>query len=422
MSDTVITARGLTKRYGETRRRRRASTSTFCKGETFGLLGPNGAGKTTTILMMLGLTEVSAGEVRVAGHDPVREPLAVKRRVGYLPDPVGFYDDMTAAENLVLYGAADGLCPRIAARRASPKRWRGCGSPTWPTSAVATFSRGMRQRLGLAELIMKRAEIAILDEPTSGLDPQSTHEFLDMIAGLKREDVTVLITSHLLDQVQRLCDRVALFQGGRILMHGHGAGTRAPGAGRRLRGRCRSRRRARQGTCGAARRHSGRDDGGAAPATTVYRLTADHDVRADAARAVVAADGALTRLSVDRAEPRRHLHPLLREARGRRKGDARCSVRARPGRASARWCSRNSPIISAARACRCSPWLMVLAAGGAALQRDRAACAPRPRKIRSCCSSCSIPSGQTLVVRRHPRLRHSADGDRARLRRHQRRA
>ena len=99
MTENVITARGLTKRY---RRATVVDAIDFdvAKGEIFGLLGPNGAGKTTTILMMLGLTEISAGTVRVLGHDPVREPLAVKRRVGYLPDSVGFYDDLTAAENL----------------------------------------------------------------------------------------------------------------------------------------------------------------------------------------------------------------------------------------------------------------------------------------------------------------------------------
>ena len=147
-------------------------------------------------------------------------PLAVKRRVGYLPDSVGFYDNMTAAENLAYTARLMGLAARRARDAHRRRRWRGCGSPTWPTARCATFSRGMRQRLGLAELMVKRAEIAILDEPTSGLDPQSTHEFLDMIADLKREDVTVLITSHLLDQVQRVCDRVALFQGGRILVMG----------------------------------------------------------------------------------------------------------------------------------------------------------------------------------------------------------
>ena len=300
--------------------------------------------------MMLGLTDVSDGEVRVLGHDPVREPLAVKRRVGYLPDAVGFYDNMTAFENLVLHGAPDGL-PATCAARASPTRSRGCGSPTSPTSASPTFSRGMRQRLGLAEIVMKGAEIAILDEPTSGLDPQSTHEFLDMIDGLKRDGVTVLITSHLLDQVQRLCDRVALFQRGRILLMGTvpelarevlGAGfvveveaTAAPGNDLVPRLARHPRREAVERT-----------------GDIHYRMTADRDVRPDAARAVVAADGALTRLSVD--EPSLDAIYTRFFERSDEEGVARCSVKARPGRASARSCSRSSPTISAAPACACS--------------------------------------------------------------------
>jgi ABC-2 type transport system ATP-binding protein len=296
MSEPVITARGLTKRYDGTIAVD-AIDFDILKGETFGLLGPNGAGKTTTILMMLGLTEVSAGSVMVAGHDPVREPLAVKRRVGYLPDAVGFYDYMTAAENLAYTARLMGLGRGVREQRIAEALARvRLGDVA--DNQVRTFSRGMRQRLGLAELMMKRAEIAILDEPTSGLDPQSTHEFLDMIRDLKRDGVTVLITSHLLDQVQRLCDRVALFQGGRILMMGTvpelarqvvGAGfvvevEAVVAAGKNLPALL-----------------------GAIPGVTTvertsernYRLTADHDVRADAARVVVAADGALTRLSVD---------------------------------------------------------------------------------------------------------------------------
>ncbi len=297
MSEPVITARGLTKRYGEAVVVD-ALDFDILKGETFGLLGPNGAGKTTTILMMLGLTDVSAGTVTVAGHDPVRQPLDVKRRVGYLPDLVGFYDHMTAVENLTYTARLMGFVRNVREARIADALARVRLSDV-AHKAVATFSRGMRQRLGLAELIMKHAEIAILDEPTSGLDPQSTHEFLDMIGELKREGVTVLITSHLLDQVQRLCDRVALFRGGRILVMGTvpelarqvlGAGfvvdveaAAAPG-GKELAARL-----------------------GAIPGVTAvqqtsevtYRLTADHDVRAEAARAVVAADGALMRLSVD---------------------------------------------------------------------------------------------------------------------------
>jgi ABC-2 type transport system ATP-binding protein len=296
MSEPVISARGLTKRYGSAVAVDGIDFDVL-KAETFGLLGPNGAGKTTTILMMLGLTEVSAGTVTVAGRDPVREPLAVKRRVGYLPDAVGFYGNMTATENLAYTARLMGIArakreARIAAALERVRLSDVAGK------RVSTFSRGMRQRLGLAELIMKQPEIAILDEPTSGLDPQSTHEFLALIGDLQRDGVTVLITSHLLDQVQRLCDRVALFQGGRILVMGTvaelarqvlGAGfvvdvEATPAPGKDLAVRL-----------------------GAVPGVmsvqsigeNQFRLTADHDVRSEAARAVVAADGALTRLSVD---------------------------------------------------------------------------------------------------------------------------
>jgi ABC-2 type transport system ATP-binding protein len=296
MSDPVITARGLTKRYGEAVVVD-ALDFDILKGETFGLLGPNGAGKTTTILMMLGLTDVSAGKVVVAGHDPVRQPLEVKRRVGYLPDLVGFYDHMTAAENLAYTARLMGLGRDVREARIADALARVRLNDVAHKS-VATFSRGMRQRLGLAELIMKRAEIGILDEPTSGLDPQSTHEFLDMIGQLKREGVTILITSHLLDQVQRLCDRVALFSAGKILVMGTvpelarqflRAGfvvdvEAAAAPGKELVGRFYS-------IPGVIEVEQ--------TAEATYRLTADHDVRAEAARAVVAADGALTRLSVD---------------------------------------------------------------------------------------------------------------------------
>ena len=295
MTETVITARGLTKRY------RRATVVDgidfdVAKGEIFGLLGPNGAGKTTTILMMLGLTDVTAGEVRVLGYDPVRQPLAVKRRVGYLPDSVGFYDYLTAAENLAYTARLMGFAPAERTHRITDALSR-VQLHDVANKPVRTFSRGMRQRLGLAEIVMKGAEIAILDEPTSGLDPQATVDFLALIEQLKHEGVTVLLSSHLLDQVQRVCDRVALFQLGRIVLQGTvpelakevlGAGfvvevdaVAPPGAD------LEARLLAVPGVSSVQR------------AGDRYRLTAVRDVRADAARAVVAADGALTQLSVD---------------------------------------------------------------------------------------------------------------------------
>jgi ABC-2 type transport system ATP-binding protein len=218
MTEDVITAHGLTKRY---RRATVVDDINFdvAKGEIFGLLGPNGAGKTTTILMMLGLTEVTSGEVRVLGHNPVREPLAVKRRVGYLPDSVGFYDYLTAAENLAYTARLMGF-PTAERERRIMSALERVKLADVANKRVRTFSRGMRQRLGLAEIVMKGAEVAILDEPTSGLDPQATVDFLGLIEQLKHEGVTVLLSSHLLDQVQRVCDRVALFQTGRIVLLG----------------------------------------------------------------------------------------------------------------------------------------------------------------------------------------------------------
>ena len=216
--DNVIQAENLTKRYNGTAVVNGISFS-VARGEIFGLLGPNGAGKTTTILMLLGLSDITAGQARVLGHDPQREPLQVKRRVGYLPDQVGFYDNLTAADNLRYTARLIGLDhaereERIASSLAH------VGLAEVANKRVATFSRGMRQRVGLAEILMKDAEIAILDEPTSGLDPQATLELLEIIRALKHRGVTVLLSSHLLERVQSICDRVALFSEGKIVLLG----------------------------------------------------------------------------------------------------------------------------------------------------------------------------------------------------------
>jgi ABC-2 type transport system ATP-binding protein len=290
---TVITARDLTKRYGGATVVDHLNFE-IGKGEIFGLLGPNGAGKTTTILMMLGLTDISEGEVRVLGYDPAREPLQVKRRVGYLPDAVGFYDNLTAAENLAYTARLMGI-PGAERRSRIADALARVRLTDVMHQRVATFSRGMRQRLGVAEILVKRAEIAILDEPTSGLDPQSTAEFLALIEELGREGVTVLLSSHMLDQVQRICTRVALFQAGRIALMGtvRGLAREVLGAGFAVEveaeGTALDRRLAAiPGVTGVETLAADR-----------FRLVADRDVRPEAARAVVAANGALRRLSVD---------------------------------------------------------------------------------------------------------------------------
>jgi ABC-2 type transport system ATP-binding protein len=293
MSDIVIEANGLTKRYGRATAVNGISFS-VARGEIFGLLGPNGAGKTTTILMMLGLTEVTAGTVRVLGHDPVREPLQVKRQVGYLPDSVGFYDYMTAADNLRYTAALVGFEGAEIDRRVGTALERvGLGNVA--NQRVGTYSRGMRQRLGLAEILMKDAQIAILDEPTSGLDPQATAELLEMIRGLKRDGVAVLISSHLLERVQSVCDRVALFQSGNIVLLGTvpELASQVLGGGYHVEVEADGE--------GLAEKLSGmpgvRSVDQSGPSR--YRLLAERDIRAEAAAVVVNAGGRLRQLAVD---------------------------------------------------------------------------------------------------------------------------
>ncbi|MBV8190569.1 MAG: ABC transporter ATP-binding protein [Alphaproteobacteria bacterium] len=289
--DNVISARGLLKVYGA----QRAVDSIdldIRRGEIFGLLGPNGAGKTTTILMMLGLTDISGGTVEVLGFNPVREPLEVKRRVGYLPDAVGFYDHLTARENLT-YTARLLAIPRRQIDGRIMEAMERVKLADVVDKRVATYSRGMRQRLGIAEIVMKKAEVAILDEPTSGLDPHATFELLEMIRGLKREGVAVLLSSHLLDRVQSVCDRVALFNKGRIALMGTVVelANQVLGAGHPLLVEA-----SQIDVAAVVRSVDGvqkvtRDSDGN------WRIVADRDVRAAVAQRTVAGGGSLVRLA-----------------------------------------------------------------------------------------------------------------------------
>jgi ABC-2 type transport system ATP-binding protein len=219
MSEPVIVLSELTKTYGEHTAVNRLSL-TINRGEIFGLLGPNGAGKSTTILMMLGLTEPTSGSVHVCGHNSTREPIAVKRKVGYLPDDVGFYEDLTGVENLLFTARLNGFSRAEALERAHDLL-RRVGLAEHADKKAGTYSRGMRQRLGLADVLIKQPEVIILDEPTLGIDPEGVREFLILIRELSRDDgITVLLSSHHLHQVQQICDRVGLFVGGRMLAEG----------------------------------------------------------------------------------------------------------------------------------------------------------------------------------------------------------
>jgi len=217
MSEVIVT-KDLTKKYGDFVAVDHLNL-TVHKGEVFGLLGPNGAGKTTTILMILGLTEPTSGSIRVLGFDPTRQPLTVKAHVGYLPDQVGFYDELTAYENLIYIAKLNGL-PREEADRRIESALQKVNLVEMRDKAVSTFSRGMRQRLGVAEILIKQPQIIIMDEPTQGLDPEGAREFLEIIRTLRAEGITILLSSHLLHQVQAVCDRVGLFHRGKMMLVG----------------------------------------------------------------------------------------------------------------------------------------------------------------------------------------------------------
>lgn len=215
----VIETEGLTKQYGSQIAVNHLNLS-IDEGEVFGFLGPNGAGKTTTILMFLGLTEPTSGKVKVIGFDPTRDPFHVKEKVGYLPENVGFYDDMDARQNLRFIARLNRIPDKVSKTRID-ETLDLVGLLDEATKKVGTYSKGMRQRLGIAEVLIKDPKIVFLDEPTIGLDPDGTNRMLDLIHSLSRErKMTIFFSSHLLDQVQRICDRVGIMIKGKLVAVG----------------------------------------------------------------------------------------------------------------------------------------------------------------------------------------------------------
>jgi ABC-2 type transport system ATP-binding protein len=219
MTDNLaIETRELTKNYGDVAVVDNLSFHVK-ENEVFGLLGPNGAGKTTTILMLLGLTEPSAGTARVFNYNPTREPLKVKRIVGYLPEAFGFYDNLTARENLKFIAELNGISADETGPRVD-EALEKVGLAGERDMITRKFSRGMRQRLGIADVLVKRPKLVILDEPTSGLDPKGINQLLDLIADLPGIGTSVLLSSHQLHQVQRVCHRVGILAKGKMVVEG----------------------------------------------------------------------------------------------------------------------------------------------------------------------------------------------------------
>jgi ABC-2 type transport system ATP-binding protein len=215
--EPVIEAKGLTKKYGN---------DTVVKdldlrieqGEIFGFLGPNGAGKTTTLLMFLGLTLPSSGSVRVLGQDPIQEPLKVKSQVGYLAENMGFYGELTARENLSFVCELNRLTD-YHSKVEEVLTLVGLGDVA--DKLVGEYSRGMRQRLGLSEVLVKDPKVIFLDEPTLGLDPDGINTMLELITRLPSErGLTVILSSHLLHLVARVANRVGILKKGELLAEG----------------------------------------------------------------------------------------------------------------------------------------------------------------------------------------------------------
>lgn len=215
----IIETKNLTKKYGEKIAVDHLDLS-IREGEIFGLLGPNGAGKTTTILMLLGLAEPFEGTAMIRGINCTRHPIGVKRLVGYLPDNVGFYPDMTGRENLRFTGRLNGLSGEALEERIEDLLER-VGMTKDADRKTSAYSKGMKQRLGVADVLMKDPKIIIMDEPTLGIDPEGMRQLLELISQLSRVDGrTVLISSHQLYQVQQICDRVGIFVSGRLIACG----------------------------------------------------------------------------------------------------------------------------------------------------------------------------------------------------------
>ena len=218
-TEAVIETQGLTKIYNGEAAVDHLSFAVN-PGEIFGFLGPNGAGKTTTLLMLLGLTEPTSGSARVLGLDPTRDPIKVKQKIGYLQENMGFYVDLNAVQMLKFVGELNGVTATLAEERIEGAL-QAVGLYDEAEKKIGAYSRGMRQRLGIAELLIKDSKVAFLDEPTLGLDPDASNRMTDLIQRLCQDkQMTILLSSHMLHQVQKICHRIGIMIKGKMVAQG----------------------------------------------------------------------------------------------------------------------------------------------------------------------------------------------------------
>ena len=212
----IVDIEGLTKRYGSVTAVDNLTLSVE-QGSIFGFLGPNGAGKTTTIKMLIGLTQPTLGTAIVAGHDIMKDRLEVRKSIGVLPDPIGFYDDRTARQTLRFFRDLRGRGDLFSIGQTLDMM----GLAEAADKKVGTFSKGMKQRLGLAQAIMHRPKMLLLDEPTGGLDPTGMNVFHQLLRQFNAEmGVTIFLSTHILSTVEELCDSVGIIKKVKLAVNG----------------------------------------------------------------------------------------------------------------------------------------------------------------------------------------------------------
>ncbi|EEM18916.1 MULTISPECIES: ABC transporter ATP-binding protein [Bacillus] len=189
------------------------------KGETFGLLGPNGAGKSTTISMICGLIPYDGGDIKVGGKSVKEYPLDAKRKIGIVPQDIALYPTLSAKENLIFWGKMYGLSGAIAKKRAD-EVLAYVGLQDRAKDKIETFSGGMKRRINIGAALMHEPELLIMDEPTVGIDPQSRNHILETVKGLNEKGMTVIYTSHYMEEVEYLCERIAIVDHGKVIALG----------------------------------------------------------------------------------------------------------------------------------------------------------------------------------------------------------
>jgi ABC-2 type transport system ATP-binding protein len=216
---SIVRTTGLTKRYDQQTAVDQVSFQVM-EGEIFGFLGPNGAGKSTTLLMLLGLSDPTEGSAEVCGLDPRKRAIEVKRLVGYLPENVGFYNDLDAVQTLQYIADLSGMDKKKIQSNIE-EVLTTVGLTENATKKVGAYSRGMKQRLGVAEVLLKNPKVMFLDEPTLGLDPDGAQKLVELIQSLNQErKITVLLSSHNLHQVQKISHRVGIMIRGKMVAEG----------------------------------------------------------------------------------------------------------------------------------------------------------------------------------------------------------